>query len=289
MRQNLSHSDVKVTGMTIEKCAQSTVAWEVFACQHSGRANFVQQDAVGVGHGVWQRGHWRKHWPAWESDRLLLSVADGVSSSPCPERASRSLLRVLHDRIHGTRLASRSTLLSRRVRSAVSQWAKQELNDDTYGSSTTLASLYVHGSTAEWVNCGDSRIYRIRREDEGWRWRQLSRDHRVGNDPSIVGLTDPAHRDMAWSRDLLHCMTLGEPVADRSLHYGFANVSPGDVFVLYTDGVPDTVPEQELMDLFDPDADLEVNATRWWLRIMRAKAPGNFSFVFCRVGWAQAP
>lgn len=67
----------------------------VACCQHVGQAGFNQQDALLLGHEVWQARDLSVE-RAFKASGTLLAVADGVSASPAAERASRLALALFN-------------------------------------------------------------------------------------------------------------------------------------------------------------------------------------------------
>ena len=104
-------------------------------------------------------------------------MADGVASSPCPQRASRAVLEALRGLD-----AAQETLLQdgwigpRLIRRHVHAHVCRQLARDrrTRGGASTLALLQWRAGRFSVLNVGDSRVYRI---DRDGRWQRLSRDH----------------------------------------------------------------------------------------------------------------
>lgn len=206
------------------------------------------------------------------------SVADGVSSSPCAALASLSFLEVLHHVVEEAALKGLPETLPQRVRTAVQEWQFRYRNERTEGASTTLASIHIVHDQVCAVNCGDSRVWRLRRQRSGEiEWLQLSLDHTVWQqilqeelEPEEAGMEHASIYD-----GLLHCLTLGEstdpePIWDAGLtqhtgaseewlHVWRGRVAQGDVYLLATDGLHGTVGDARLSTLWRGEASLDEN------------------------------
>lgn len=202
------------------------------------------------------RGQWVSDAPcgfAW------LSVADGVASSPHADLASRSFLQVLHPVHIATTLQARQ--LPGLVRQARRDWLARYLKPRTRGAACTLASLlYVDGQVCA-VNSGDARIWRLRPQADGSvKWLQLSRDHTAWQQMLDDGEVDVRQVDAYASiyQGLLHCLVLdadedaGEDgtVRDDWLHIWHGQTTPGDVYLLATDGLHSALDDGQMQAIW---------------------------------------
>ena len=203
---------------------------------------------------VWQQPQGR--WQCSAPDGLAwVSVADGVASSPCAALASRSFLQVLH----ANALPQAANALPGLVRRARQDWQSRHLRTRTQGAACTLASLlYVQGQVCA-VNCGDSRIWRLRPQADGSvQWLQISRDHTLWQHMLDAGEVQPDEAEDYASiyQGLAHCLVLGdyddeEASADANwLHIWHGQAAPGDCYLLATDGLHDSLPTAQLQALW---------------------------------------
>lgn len=260
---------------------------KILACQHIGKDPLEQQDAIAVGREIWQRPRWHKSRETRPEGSLLLSVADGVSASTAPALASRSLLEVLHDETQPVdEQRATANALTSVIHSAFNRWNQKFLNDETSGASTTIATLLLTDGRAAWANSGDSRIYRVRSRSRSVKWKLLSHDHTIWNELVESGEADPAQEGDAatmLTHGLMHCLTLGDDDEDLQLASGTSEVRAGDFFILCTDGIHGVLSAAQMEAAFDPDRPLDESSQRWWEATMKAGAPDNFSYVFCKV------
>lgn len=249
----------------------------------------AQQDALAV-HTSTTRQVWQDNRAVFDGCAphalAWVSVADGVSSSPCAALASRSLLQVLHA---GAAFPATAGELPGRVRQMRHDWLARHLRPRTQGAACTLASLlFVQGQLCA-VNCGDSRIWRLRRQADGSvQWLQLSRDHTIWQQMLDDGEVQP-HEAADYAsvyRGLSHCLVLDagddeddEASADPWLHIWHGQAAPGDCYLLATDGLHDTLPAAQLQALWQGDRSAVENLAALHAAYQRAGAPDDISVV----------
>ncbi len=214
-----------------------------------------------------------------------VSVADGVSSSPCADLASRSFLDVLHG---AQPPAGPSSQLPSRVRRAREDWQSGYLRPRTQGAACTLASLWCAQGRVCAVNCGDSRIWRLRPQADGSvQWLQVSRDHTVWQQMLDDGevLEEEVGEYAAIYQGLMHCLILGDDAPDDDdapqdwLHIWHGQAAPGDCYLLATDGLHDTLPAAQLQALWRSDRPAQDNLDALHTAYRQAGAPDDISVV----------
>ena len=224
-----------------------------------------------------------------------LSVADGVSSSPCADLASRSFLQVLHRANPTPPLQARQ--LPSLVRQARFDWLAQHLTPRTRGAACTLASLlYADGQVCA-VNSGDARIWRLRAQADGSvQWLQISRDHTAWQQMLDEGEVQPEDASSYASvyQGLTQCLVLGDSMDDNSygedpdedhpvpepwLHIWQGNCRPGDCYLLATDGLHGTLPTAHLQALWHADRPAPDNLAALHAAWRKAGAADDISVV----------
>mgnify|MGYP001809898606 CR=1 FL=1 len=254
------------------------VAWT----QHRGRVARSQQDALLVGQDIVQSPDWPITAGTLSRSGGRCAVADGVAISPVPHRASRAVLEALRnadqtppewwqDGWIGPRL------IRRQVHPALCRRLARDRR--THGAASTLALLQWRDSRFSVVNVGDSRVYRIGRDDV---WQRLSKDHtyrqsmiergEIGPDQSVGQLYD----------DLEHLLIADEAEDGFAVHWQPGDWMPGDTFLLCTDGVHDTLGEAHLMALYHPEQSVTEQVSRYREAVLAAGAPDNFSLMVLR-------
>lgn len=247
-----------------------------------------QQDALAIHttaqQQIWQQQRLDKLATVAEDGRAWVSVADGVSSSPCADFASRSLLQVLH--AHA--LPHAANALPGLVRQALQDWQSRHLRPRTLGAACTLASLlYVQGQVCA-VNCGDSRIWRLRPQADGSvQWLQISRDHTLWQQMVDAGevQAEEAQDYASLYQGLAHCLVLGDNAdedadqGDAWLYIWHGQAIPGDCYLLATDGLHDTLPAAQLQALWRADQSPADNLAALHQAWQRAGGPDDISVL----------
>jgi len=157
---------------------------------------------------------------------VAVAIADGISSSPVSRIAAESAIKSFLTDYYCTPESWTVPTSAQRVINAVNSWlhsqsrAGQCGHDRDKGYVTTFSALVLKSRMAHLFHVGDSRISRL----EGKSLEQLTIDHRVeiSSQQSYLG------------------RALGvNPHVE--IDYRALPLSPGDVFVLATDGVYDWV------------------------------------------------
>ena len=257
----------------------------IFACQHVGKAGALQQDALAVGPQVFQRRHWHGVFCA---DSARLAVADGVSGHPFAATAARSLLGMLHEQFlgdHSGPYGNEARSPERRPwNDVLHQWQADRASSAARGAATTLAWLDLTLGSASWLNCGDSRIYRVRPCVGHAEWQLLSRDHTVAQEWADAGALDGVESmGSLMTSTLTSCLTWGEVDPAPQVHTGTASAVMGDLYLVCTDGVHGVLSHEQMNGAVRKKLPLQAIGKTWWVNLMRAGAPDNFSFILCRV------
>ena len=214
------------------------------------------------------------------------SVADGVFVSKNPAYASRTFLETLHAFQAGgkSRFESMSTSsdLAIHARRAKIEWQRLHSNRRTRGSATTLASLTLRNDRVCAINCGDSRIWRIRQTSNATvEISQISRDHTIWQQMIDEGDAQADMNPSSMYLSLTHHLALGddegyddfEPSDDIEssesecsasadgewLHVWYGEHQHGDIYLLATDGLHGTVENFDLANRWNPSKSLLTN------------------------------
>ena len=115
-------------------------------------------------------------------------------------------------------------------------WAKPELR----GMGTTLTALLIHGGKAHLVHAGDSRCYLFRDGE----LRQISEDHSWVAEQMKIGALTLEEAKQSKFRHVITKSIGYERDADADLKS--VTVSPGDCFLLCSDGMSNYVDHGEL-------------------------------------------
>jgi PPM family protein phosphatase len=114
-------------------------------------------------------------------------------------------------------------------------------SEECAGMGSTLAGVAIHERNVSIINVGDSRMYRIRRGTI----EQISRDHTLAEDQVERGVLT---RDEARESPLKHILSSVIGVDSRILVYTDEfDLSPGDIFLLCTDGLTAALDDEEIL------------------------------------------
>ena len=104
-----------------------------------------------------------------------------------------------------------------------------------YCMGTTLVGFAYYGGEFFWMNCGDSRVYRLH---EG-QLTQLSTDHSLNN---LMGANERSHL-------ITNCIGGGCDTSYIDLVKCSDIVVPGDIFMLCSDGLTDMMANEDICTL----------------------------------------
>lgn len=252
---------------------------EIAFTQHAGKAHPVQQDALWTGETCLQLQDAGTS-QLTLTPPLLLAIADGVAVSPHSQLASRFVIE------HLARVAATQGLSARTVRDVHGALCDRYARGKTHGSSTTLVATYISGQTCQIINVGDSRAYLVAANGS---WTQLSRDHTVLNDLRDAHLAEEGIEYASVYDALSDCLIADDEEDQFSIHQRQTTLGPGDTLLLSSDGVHDTLGDQHLRALYDPELHVGAQVEIFREAVLRAGAPDNFSLILARQAYGSLP
>ena len=179
-------------------------------------------------------------------DRYLIALADGMGGHNSGEVASSDVLHNLQFFFGDLP----SGLSSGDFDEAIIEWlnsinmiiSSKGKSDTRYRDmGTTLVALAYYCHDFYWMNCGDSRVYRL--DDDGL--QQLSTDH------SLTNLTgEKTHKGV-----VTNCIGGGCQTSYIDITKCTELVKPGEVWMLCSDGLTDMVDDISLGQLLKEGAD----------------------------------
>ncbi len=195
-----------------------------------------------------------------EAKGVAIAIADGMSSSEAAKEASECCVRSFLDDYYATHESWTVKRSVATVLKAVNAWlyAQGQRQDfDERGMVSTFSGLVLKSGTAHLFHAGDSRIWRLR----GGTLEQLTTDHRLR-----VG------------RGLEHLSRAFGINQNLEIDYRQEVIETGDVFVLTTDGIHDTLSPAEIADLIKDDCDKATHAV-----INAAFEKGSLDNLTCQI------
>lgn len=173
-------------------------------------------------------------------DRYLVALADGMGGHNYGEVASSDVLHNLQfffsDLPLGLNVSDFNEAIYEWLSSINHIIESKGSCDDRYNRmGTTLVVFAYYGREFYWMNCGDSRIYRL----HDGKLTQLSTDHSLS---TLVG-------DTEHSSVITNCIGGGCKHSFIDIVQCSADVLPGDAFLLCSDGLTDMLSEAQIAEL----------------------------------------
>lgn len=227
-------------------------------------------------------------------DRRLFVIADGMGGHAAGDIASRlaaETVAAYFDEADLPRRPDPSTgrddsmaqHLIRSIKLANSSVFEEASEScERHGMGTTIVALTFGGDIAHWAYVGDSRLYRLR---DG-RLDQLTRDH------SLLEQTIERQDLSGDEIERLHQHFPYKNVLTRAIgsryvvevDTGREELKDGDLFVMTTDGVHDTIDDPQLQSILEDHADDWKTATRSIIaECNRAGGPDNITAACVQV------
>jgi len=175
---------------------------------------------------------------------IVVAIADGVSSSEAGREASESCVQGFINDYYSTPDTWSVQTSGERVVRSVNSWLYSQGQcrfQSNLGLASTLSILVLKSTTAHLFHVGDSRIYRIRKQEI----ECLTKDHDTRVSGGKLSLT----------------RAMGGECTVR-IDYDVTELQVGDVFVLTTDGIHRFISDQDICAhvALIKDADLEASA-----------------------------
>lgn len=190
-----------------------------------------------------------KHWTMVDIadvDRYLVALADGMGGHSSGEVASSDTLHNLQ--FYFSDLPPKLSVED--FNEAIFEWlesmnhiidSKGRSDARFEGMGTTLVALAYYNSDFYWMNCGDSRFYRM----HGSSLKQMTTDHSLSN---LVGSDE-------HSNVITNCIGGGCKMSYIDMVQCTADINSGDVLLLCSDGLTDMLTDMEILTLLESGAD----------------------------------
>lgn len=170
---------------------------------------------------------------------VALAIADGISSSPVSGIAAETAVKSFLSDYYCTSDAWSAKTAGGKVIAAINSWLNAQnghIDDRNLAQVTTFSALVVKGRQAHVFHVGDSRVWRV----VGDSLEPLTQDHRL-----VLSGTESY---------LARALGISDFV---DIDYMIADLAPGDVFVMTTDGIHDHIPSRDLVRLIGAAPDLD--------------------------------
>lgn len=203
-------------------------------------------------------------------DRLIVAVADGMGGHLSGEVASADTLENLRYYYGDLPVGLSPEKFMEHLHqwhSSIHSMVESKGRDDErlFKMGTTLVALACYDHKFYWLNCGDSRLYRLH---DGV-LQQLTTDHSLNNKYDLQGPTNLITNCIGGG-----CRDSFVDVVECS-----NQVQPGDVLMLCSDGLNDMVPDSQICDMLS----LGYDAEHLCLAAEAAGGHDNVSVVVIRI------
>lgn len=220
----------------------------VNAVSHVGCVRHNNEDMVLVGDHYLRNDALTIDIDMLNRQRYLIALADGMGGHNSGEVASQDVLANLHyffyDLPQGLSVGD--------FNEAIFEWldsinniidSKGHSEPRYFNMGTTLVAFAYINDNFYWMNCGDSRVYHL----HDGQLRQLSTDHSLNN---LMGESE-------HSNIITNCIGGGCKTSYIDMVTCTADVHPGDLFMLCSDGLTDMVGDAEIEEKLNNGATVQ--------------------------------
>ena len=201
---------------------------EITFCQQIGSNKRHNQDALFNGEAVFQYKLKTAEKRLENRPHFIVGVADGISNSNRPEKASKLAMQLL----------SQMKSLSRQTIYDLQSNLSAELAEDYFGSATTFVAAEIDQIThkAKILRVGDSRAYLI---DAQGKWQQITQDHSILSE-LLADFPDKKEEDFATIYGgVSSCLVADYSEFQDKIFYQEIEIQQGESLLLCSDGLTD--------------------------------------------------
>ena len=206
---------------------------EITFCQQIGSNKQHNQDALFNGEVVFQYKLKTAEKRLENRPHFIVGVADGISNSNRPEKASKLAMQLL----------SQIESLSRQTIYDLQSSLSEELAEDYFGSATTFVAAEIDQITrkAKILSVGDSRAYLI---DTKGNWQQITQDHSILSE-LLSDFPDKKEEDFATIYGgVSSCLVADYSEFQDKIFYQEIEIQQGESLLLCSDGLTDGLLEE---------------------------------------------
>ena len=201
---------------------------EITFCQQIGSNKRHNQDALFNGEAVFQYKLKTAEKRLENRPHFIVGVADGISNSNRPEKASKLAMQLL----------SQMESISRQMIYDLQSSLSAELAEDYFGSATTFVAAEIDQITrkAKILSVGDSRAYLI---DTRGKWQQITQDHSILSE-LLTDFPDKKEEDFATIYGgVSSCLVADYSEFQDRIFYQEIEIQQGESLLLCSDGLTD--------------------------------------------------
>lgn len=216
------------------------------------------------------------------ADYAVFAVADGLGGHHAGEKASQFFCRgliKLASQFHPDIKLNAEKAVNHWIIAAVSEM-RNLFGDDPHASNahTTCAVLYLDDERVITAHCGDSRIYRLNSDQMLWRTKDHSRIQQLFDEGQLTEWEMGVHPEQ---NQLTRSINIAAPpLVDIQV---FPAMQSGETFMLCTDGFWESIKEQELLRLSQPESSKAELKKMAKMAVLRAQGRSDN----CTVQWVR--
>lgn len=206
---------------------------EITFCQQIGSNKRHNQDALFNGEAVFQYKLKTAEKRLENRPHFIVGVADGISNSNRPEKASKLAMQLL----------SKMESLSRQTIYDLQSSLSAELAEDYFGSATTFVAAEIDqiSRKAKILSVGDSRAYLV---DAQGKWQQITQDHSILSE-LLADFPDKKEEDFATVYGgVSSCLVADYSEFQDKICYQEIEIQQGESLLLCSDGLTDGLSEE---------------------------------------------
>lgn len=213
---------------------------DITASSRTGCVRTNNEDMVVVGEWFVRSSRLRARYATDQTDRYLIALADGMGGHSGGEIASSDVLHNLqfffNDIPQGVQPGDFTEMIFEWLQSINNIIDSKGHSDPKYHDmGTTLVALAYYGGFFYWMNCGDSRLYRL----HDGKLHQMTTDHSLN---SIYG--DSQHSNL-----ITNCIGGGCKTSYIDLVECTQEIEPGDILMLCSDGLSDMISDDDICQM----------------------------------------
>ena len=200
---------------------------EITFCQQIGSNKRHNQDALFNGEAVFQYKLKTAEKRLENRPHFIVGVADGISNSNRPEKASKLAMQLL----------SQMESISRQTIYDLQPSLSAELAEDYLGSATTFVAAEIDQITrkVKILSVGDSRAYLIAQG----KWQQITQDHSILSE-LLADFSDKKEEDFATIYGgVSSCLVADYSEFQDKIFYQEIEIQQGESLLLCSDGLTD--------------------------------------------------
>lgn len=210
------------------------IIFDIFAIRDPGRVKDINEDYYGVVEP-------EEETVAQEKGRLFV-VADGMGADGAGEVASRIAVDVIKESYYsgegGDDIADSLRYAVMRAHETIYRESQQK--QEYYKMGATVTAMVIRGENVAIAHVGDTRAYVIRRG----KIQQLTNDHNWAGEQLRKGTITKVHAETHPRRKVLTRWLGQAPEIEVDIYED--TVEPNDIFFLCSDGLYDTLSEEEI-------------------------------------------